>query len=248
MSALSDEDYALLSQDIPSHTDPFIKQFLDGSAALQSREAPLRSDAAFRNSLSPIARRAAAIVSRVIGHENAQSQRNPTPSTDGTDPESSPLWPIVQRMPKGACLQTHLEHAVDASHVIDMLLSTPGMHVAASQSLSSADARRDAEVKISFRKGEEGDQPVWHELYAPGKWQGVRGAAETFPDGGKEGFRSWMVQRCSLPDESRSSSQRCGKSLRLLQSIICYEPIFRAFVKKLLENLNEDAVSWAELR
>lgn len=267
--SLSDEDYAALAEDVPSPSDPFIQQFIKGSTALHHQEAGLRADAPFRKSLSPIAKRADAIVARIRAHEistvwrpSEQPHHEMTVHPGMLFPQAKPLlettnlWRIVKRMPKGSALHSHLDGMVDFDHVLDVLMSTPGMHISAEAPLSSPKALSDAVVRIRFRKKEDSEHSIWSDDYVPATWRSIMTAADEYPHGGKQGFLRWLKDQCTLtqkesiekhhgPDNIWHSFGRC---FHFSDSIIYYEPIFRAFLRRLMKSLHEDSVSWIELR
>lgn len=270
--SLSDEVYEELAQDVPSPDDPFIQQFISGSRSLHIKEAALRSDAPFRSSLSPIARRADAIVSRIRSQEN-ETVWTPAAHHDTASPnmtvhpgmpfiqakpliETTNLWRIVRRMPKGAALHSHMDGMVDFDYLFDVMMKTPGMHVSADATLSSPEALREAKVYFRFRKREDSETSIWDGGYLPGTWRRLDKAAEEFPDGGKEGFLRWLKDQCALtPKESLEKHhgpdaiwKSFGRCFHFADSIIHYEPIFRAFLQGLMSTLHADGVSWIELR
>lgn len=132
MPPISDADYAaLLAEEVPTASDPVIKQFLAARDALRSEELKQRSDHSFRQSLSPIARRAHAIVSRIRDEEQrtiwtpeldetlATAGKGGRPEGMTVHPgmafslakglmEGTRLWGIVRRLPKGGLLRMFL--------------------------------------------------------------------------------------------------------------------------------------------
>jgi len=83
-------------------------------------------DYKFRKSLSPTAKRAAAIVSRIRKHEADTVWTKETVEEEGDvypgmmftlakdRMEKTELWRIVKKMPKGCLLHAHLEAMVDS--------------------------------------------------------------------------------------------------------------------------------------
>jgi adenosine deaminase CECR1 len=70
--------------------------------------------------------------------------------------ESTKLWQIVRKMPKGALLHAHMDAMVDFDYLFDVLLSTPGMHIYCNKSLSDPVALEAAAVKFRYCKTEKG--------------------------------------------------------------------------------------------
>ncbi|KAL8863829.1 MAG: hypothetical protein Q9198_010301, partial [Flavoplaca austrocitrina] len=59
-----------IEEGLPQPTDQFIQQYYQGREALIEQEKAQRSDASFRQSLSPLAAAACAIVSRIRAEEH----------------------------------------------------------------------------------------------------------------------------------------------------------------------------------
>ena len=60
-----------VEEGIPQTKDPFLQKYFDGREALIEQELSQRSDASFRQSLSPIALEASGIVSRILEEERS---------------------------------------------------------------------------------------------------------------------------------------------------------------------------------
>lgn len=152
--AMPNDVWEEISQDIPSATDPFVQQYLAGRANLIDQEKTTRSDASFRKSLSPIARRACAIVDRIRDHEH-RTVWTPDVEEDMAQAseqcvfpgmmfmmakermESTRLWKIVRTMPKGCLLHAHMDAMVEFDYLLDELMKLPGMHMASDQPLTT---------------------------------------------------------------------------------------------------------------
>ncbi|KAM0285635.1 hypothetical protein ACHAQH_001341 [Verticillium albo-atrum] len=265
--SLSDEDYAQLAQEIPSPNEPFLRHFFAGSTRLQDQESALRADTGFRNSLSPLARRAATIVAKIRTRENETvwtgSQGSEMTVHAGmpfalAKPllETTNLWRIMRRMPKGGVLHAHLNGMVDFDWLLDLLMKTPGMHISAEAALDSSEALTDVTVNLGYRKVETSETSIWTSKYVPGTWRQLEKAASEFTKGGRDGFLKWLKAQCTIskneaveqhhgPDAIWKSFGRC---FEFADSIISYEPIFRAFLRHLMSSLHADNVNWIELR
>lgn len=272
--SFSNEVWDEIAQDIPSTEDPFLQQYLSGRANLITQEKSSRSDASFRASLSPLARRACVIVDRIrdlerdtvwtANLEDQYAQEMHQTIFPGMmfmfakeRMETTKLWKIVRRMPKGALLHAHLDAMVDFDFLLRELLRTPGMHMSSDRSLSGPDARADAEVQFRFRKQETVDGPApWSPEYKPGTLVLLTKVADEFPDGGREGFLSWLLSRCTLGTADSHEHhhgidaiwRKFMKCFVVVSTILAYEPIFRSFLRRLMSLLKADGVNWAELR
>ena len=70
--------------------------------------------------------------------------------------ESTKLWQIIRKMPKGALLHAHMDAMVDFDYLFDVLLATPGMHIYCNKSLSNPPALEAGAVKFRYYKTEKG--------------------------------------------------------------------------------------------
>lgn len=171
--------------------------------------------------------------------------------------ETTRLWSIVRKMPKGALLHAHMDAMVDFDFLVGELLATPGMHMSASAPLSGPQALEDADPSFRFRReADAAAGTIWTDEYVPGRFVPLAQAAGAFPDGGKAGFARWLKGRCVI---SRTDSveqhhgvdaiwRKFAKCFVVVGTIIHYEPMFRAFLKKLMASLHEDGINWVELR
>ncbi|PVH79799.1 adenosine deaminase [Cadophora sp. DSE1049] len=270
-----------------------VHSFFGNRSDLISREKQQRSDFHFRQTLSPTAQRACTIVSRIRQQEHttiwSSNQRKPHLNTGSFPPpasssqegeeeelfpgmifnsaknhmETTQLWRIVQRMPKGALLHCHLGAMVDLEWLFQQAVQTEGMVIYASEALSHEKVREriDVNVRIEFSAScdevEDGSgKGIWEAGYEPMKNIPLNHAAETFPSGGKAGFCKWMKSRCSIT-QSEAVSNHLGVDAiwRKLQSafmtitpIVYYEPLTRKFLRKFLETAYADGIRWIEMR
>ncbi|KAH7193565.1 uncharacterized protein B0J16DRAFT_81927 [Fusarium flagelliforme] len=270
---MSNDEWEEVSQDIPSLSDPHLQQYLTGRANLISQEKKSRSDASFRASLSPIAQRACDIVDRIRDQENDKvwtpqvEEELAQARNERIFPgmmfmlakdrmEKTNLWKIVRRMPKGALLHAHMDAMVNFDFLFDQLLSLPGMHISSDQPLNTDESREEATPSFRYRKQTDSDTSIWDENYKPGTFALLTKSADEFPNGGRVGFLKWLKGRCTL-SVTDSHEQHHGidaiwekfvKCFMVCATIIHYEPMYRAFLRKLMKTLKDDGVNWAELR
>ena len=264
-----------LALGLPQPTDPFIQQYFSGRDALVDQEKSTRSDTSFRSSLAPLANEACAIVARIRQEErntiwtstNAATGEN----TKGTffpgmmfglareKMEGTKLWRIVEKIPKGALLHAHFEAMVDAEWLIDTALETEGMGLVSSNRLESSEARESGSVLFQYVKSlssTEANPSIWSESYDTGSVVHAAKAADNFPEGGREGFRKWLMKKCVISKEESLDHhlgldaiwQRFGSCFLIIKSILFYEPIFRAAFRRLLEELLSDGIKWVDFR
>lgn len=171
--------------------------------------------------------------------------------------ESTKLWRIARKMPKGTLLHAHMIAMVDLEWLFHEVLATPGMCFCSPEALTSEEACQKALVRFEFsRTSEYGGTPIWTHDYVPNTLVPAAIAADTYPDGGRSGFISWLKNRSSIIDKESvehhlgvdSIWRKFTSVFRILASIVYYEPILRRFINKLLLTLVEDGVQWVELR
>ncbi|KAH8599324.1 adenosine deaminase family protein-like protein [Bisporella sp. PMI_857] len=273
-TTLPEEDWEEIRQGVPTTDDPFIRKYMEGQAALIAQEKKQRSDYAFRNSLSPIAKEACEIVNRIreeekktiwtAEFEDALAQETGVNIYPGmmfglakNRMETTKLWQIVRRMPKGALLHAHFDALVDQEFLFETLLSTPGMHIYCSTPISTPHELEIAPVKFRYMNNEHvNEKSIWSSEYIPNTPVLLTEAVANFPNGGKAGFLSWLSSRCTIT-ETESIEHHHGVDavwrkfqsvFVILSTIVFYEPIFKKFMIRMLQQLLADGVKWVDVR
>ncbi|KAK4122495.1 Metallo-dependent hydrolase [Parathielavia appendiculata] len=166
-------------------------------------------------------------------------------TTGQTIPSARALksWRIIRRMPKGALLRTHCCSLADIDHLIETALEIPGVSISCPTShLATVAARKETGLCIRFRGMEDPDDcSLWAHDYTPGTFMSLTKAAGSYPEGGRQGFVEWLKGRCRMSGPSSGDSDLTGLML-------FYEPIWRAFLQRLMTNLVEEGIAWLELR
>jgi adenosine deaminase CECR1 len=260
---------------IPSLDEPFLQKYLDGRDALIAQEKRQRSDHAFRESMTPMAAEAAATVSAIRFQEQqtiwTHDFEDEIAKKEGIEVfpgmmfnlakdrmEKSKLWQIVRKMPKGALLHCHLEAMGDLNWLIEQAFTTEGICITAGAPLDSATSL--LKLPFIFRHVKSPNtaesQSIWTSSYIPNEPIPINVAAANFPDGGKEGFILWLKSRVTITRQE-SLDQHLGPNdvwrkfiscFGVLASLQHYEPIFRRFIRNILQGLLEDGVRWVDLR
>lgn len=172
--------------------------------------------------------------------------------------ESTKLWKIVEKMPKGALLHCHFGATVDIDWVFREALNTPGMYIYASEPMTSKKALATAQFLFGYSSSTPTADPasIWRSGYVPNTWVKAHDAADAFPNGGRDGFISWLHDRCII-NEKESTEHHLGvnevwrkmsAAFPIIASVTYYEPIYRSFVRKLFKTLLADGVRWLEVR
>ncbi|MCJ1253661.1 hypothetical protein MMC24_001473 [Lignoscripta atroalba] len=265
-----------IEEGLPQPTDPFIQKYLAGREALIEQERSTRSDASFRSSLTPLAAEACTIVSRIRAEEHQDlwtdefqdsllGEEYGGPVYPGMmftlargRMEKSKLWQIVRKMPKGALLHAHFDAMIDIEWLVGVALATEGMCMWADENLQTREARQAVPVQFQYggRSVKEDDVSIWSQDYPAKHLVPVQRAAASFPDGGREEFKKWLISRCTITmeeslDHHRGHNavwQKFTSCFPVIGSMLFYEPIFRAAVQRLLRELLDDGVRWVDLR
>ncbi|RPA94313.1 Metallo-dependent hydrolase [Choiromyces venosus 120613-1] len=202
-----------------------ISEHLKKREELVAKEKELRHDHEFRKSLSPTAKHAAAIVSRIRQHEAETVWTKETEEEEGDiypgmmftlakeRMERTELWRIVKRMPKGCLLHAHLEAMVDMDWLFDVALNTPGIHIYSDIPLTTSKALEKANIQFTYSTtSPKAIAGLYSSKYEPGSLILVTEVADSFPanlllneDSGnktsREGFREWIISRITITAE-----------------------------------------------
>ena len=263
-----------IEEGLPQFEDQFIQKYFQGREALVDQEKSQRSDAAFRQSLTPLATEACAIVSRILVEERETiwigEFQDDLARKEGVNlhpgmmftlardtMEKTKSWQIVKKMPKGALLHAHQDAMIDVDWLIDEVLETDGMVMLAEESLYGPTARAQVEVFFSYsKKSLATASSIWTEGYQASHPVSMKEAAASFPDGGTEGFKTWLKSRCTItPEESIKHHHGLDAVWRKfhscfspLNSMEYYEPILRVSMQRLLRQLVDDGLRWVDFR
>ncbi|CAD6573654.1 MAG: hypothetical protein ASARMPRED_006232 [Alectoria sarmentosa] len=263
-----------IEEGLPQFEDQFIQKYFQGREALLDQEKSQRSDAAFRQSLTPLATEACAIVSRILAEEHQKiwtsEFQDDLARQEGVKlhpgmmftlardtMEKTKSWQIVKRMPKGALLHAHQDAMIDVDWLIDEVLATEGMVMLAEESLYGPMARAEGKVIFRYSKGPLATaSSIWSGEYQASHPVSMKEAATSFPDGATEGFKTWLKNRCTItPEESIKHHHGLDAVWRkftscfpTLDSLEYYEPILRASMQRLLRQLVDDGLRWVDFR
>lgn len=259
---------------LPQVGDQFIQQYLQGREALVDQERSSRSDYAFRQSLTPLATEACAIVSRILAEERrdvwTSEFQDDLAKREGVSLHSGMMfslaretmektrsWQIIKKMPKGALLHAHQDAMIDVDWLIDEVISTNGMAMLAAEGLCDRKALETASISFRYTKASLADSPsIWGSDYQASQLVSVKDAATSFPDKGLDGFRSWLKSRCTItPEESIKHHhgldavwRKFSSCFPPLNSMEYYEPILRASIQRLLRQVVHDGLRWVDFR
>jgi adenosine deaminase CECR1 len=100
------------------------------------------------------------------------------------------------------------------------------------------------------------EKSIWSSGYIPNTPTLLTKAVESFPNGGRSGFLAWLKSRCTITNiESIEHHhgvdavwRKFSSVFTILNTIIFYEPIFRSFMRRMMQQLLADGVKWIDLR
>ena len=171
--------------------------------------------------------------------------------------EKTKLWKIVKRMPKGALLHCHFEAMIDTDWLLDELFAYDGLHIEAPASLHDEAALKSVVPELSWKKATASpSSSIWSADYKANEAIPLDAAADSFPNGGRPGFRDWYKSRTSITHEEsllhhdgpNEIWRKFISCFRVLGTALCWETIFKKAVKRMLSMLNEDGVRYVEVR
>ena len=231
-------------------------------------------DKTFRDSLSDIAKKAVAIVGRIKLEEQqtlwTKQYEDSLADQDGDiypgmmfslakdRMESSKLFKIIRKMPKGALLHCHLEAMVEFKYILEDAFKLDCIYLKSSTSLNTPEALSKASVGFCFSESplQTTSISIWDAEYKADDLVSLNEAADTFPEGGRSGFIDWMNSRCTItPDESirhhdgpNEIWRKFFSAFGVIRTIIYHPTIFRGYVLRLCQQLHADGVEWADVR
>ena len=171
--------------------------------------------------------------------------------------ESSKLWNIVKKMPKGALLHCHFEAMVEIERILEDAFTMPEVCLVSSIPLSSEAAREKATLSFSIcNTPPEPTTSLWSEEYKPDTPVPITSAADWFPNNGRAGFVAYMRTRCAITpreairqyDGPNDIWQKFYSTFAIVRSVVFHPPLFRKFVYRVCEQLHADGVEWADIR
>ena len=243
---------------------------------MEASAESLMEDAAFRRKSLPVAIQASIIISKLRSEELGSvwtrsledhlAEKTTNLLNGATSIETmlkTRVWKIAKRFPKGSLLHAHLAGMIDIEWLVETALNTTGMCIFASQSMSTAEAREAGDVIFQFSASKTeafqhqfSKTTLWEPAYVARELIPLRVAASTFPEGGLQGFVTWMRKKCTISQDHEENRrrgpsallQKFGRCFPIIDSLLFYEPILRLALKRIFEALVEDRIMYAEFR
>ncbi|KAM3455306.1 hypothetical protein MY3296_002494 [Beauveria thailandica] len=187
---------------VPSVNHAAVQKHKFARSAMIALEKSQRQDHAFRQNLSPTAKKADEIVRAIRQDEIDHFWRVHSVSGDDTTerfagqmfPLARPyiletkLWRVVKRMPKGALLHAHLLAMLPYEVLLDTVFHTDGMTVSSSHNLATEESRREASILFSYSEATPLNSPTIESTdYVPRTPVSIQSVLMSFP-GGEEAF------------------------------------------------------------
>ncbi|OAP56166.1 hypothetical protein AYL99_09345 [Fonsecaea erecta] len=266
-----------VEQGIPQVDDPFIQKYMAGRQALIEQEKKQRHDRAFKQNMSPMAKQAAKIMASIRRRElqtvwtsefeDSLADKNGGNLYPGMmftlardRMETTELWKIVEKMPKGALLHAHLDAMIDIDWLVDQALAEKGFCMVAPEGLSDKSKRTSGALQFRYYpdevvKKQKSTGSIWSAGYTPNTPVTMREAQRTFPDDDQT-FKKWLISRCTITaEESLCHHHGLDAIWKKFQStflvitwMFTYEPIFRRAIQRLLGQLAADGIIYVDFR
>ena len=139
----------------------------------------------------------------------------------------SKLFKIIQQMPKGGLLHSHLDATVNTRLLLKLGLAQPAMHIRVPEKLTASNLQT---VPLEFLALPEHLRSkdklgLTHEDYVPSTWIQLQVARETFDPkfGGPAGFDDWVENSLTInPAEAYGSHNTVTKVQISLSALVCY--------------------------
>ncbi|KAJ5116726.1 hypothetical protein N7456_001074 [Penicillium angulare] len=234
-------------------------------AALQQQEREISFDFAFKRDQSSLETKASAVFDRIriaeydrlkstFGFERGQKFYSILPSLEDSD-----LLRIARRSPKGALLHCHFDAMLPPEVMLPMAQQMTNMHIKCTEPLVSPD---------SFSKGLPEMQllsqtkalamshvNIFDEFYSSEDFMLYSDFRRSFPTGEK-GADEWLLSKIELqkddaysPERTVNSVWQCmNSSMRINRGLLRYESAWRDYTRRVIWNLVEDGISYAEIR
>ena len=209
---------------IPQPEDEFIQKYMDGRNALIEQEKKQRHDRMFKLNMSPLARQAAKIMASLRKKElqsiwtsdfdESLSDKNGGNLYPGMmfslardRMQTTELWKIIEKMPKGALLHAHLDAMIDVDWLVDQALNEKGLCLQAAEGLSDKQKRSILPFQVRYYSDDQLSKlktgsSIWTVGYEANAPVPIRDAQRLFPDDDTT-FKKWIVNRCTItPEES----------------------------------------------
>ncbi|CAE6452842.1 unnamed protein product [Rhizoctonia solani] len=172
---------------------------------------------------------------------------------------STELYQIMKQLPKGGLLRGHMNTMCDVEFIYKVALEYPAIHIRVDSRVTPDDPLPLPEFKplspdliMEYTK----TPSLTCTDYIPGTWVPLGKARSEFSYGGPEAFDKWIVGSLALGanegsrdhDTLAKARKKFMSAYRLGRGIVCYEPILKRLLRRILLSLVEDGLCYAEIR
>ncbi|CCA69259.1 related to adenosine deaminase [Serendipita indica DSM 11827] len=266
-----------------------VDSYLAKRKELIEEDTSLRADRAKLRNLTPLEAKAEALVRQIRKHEAEEvfsftlflhevpdvasnqiwSQKNeslehPFPGmaflTAKKTIESTRIFKIIKKMPKGALLHAHLEATVDARVLLDLALEHPNICIRSPCAIDASNMGNIlpdfAPLPLAQLKELEASPSITSSYYNPGTYIPIHKARNEWPASLGNGFDDWVIRAIVInPTEAYGTHNTTVKiwdkfvsCFSVIRGLVAYEPVYRKYIRALFESCIEDGVSYAEIR
>jgi len=176
--------------------------------------------------------------------------------------KESTVWRIIERMPKGALLHAHMDAMFDIDWLVDQVFCEEGLCILAPDALTDEASRQNGLLEIRYVEPQAASTDrsrsgnIWTTDYESMTPVPITIAAVSFPAGGAEGFKEWLISRCVISEDESyyhhhgldaiwQKFQRCFLTIGWL---LFYEPVFRRGMQRMLGQLADDGINYVDFR
>ncbi|KAF4340827.1 adenosine deaminase [Fusarium beomiforme] len=269
----SEVDPAKISETARQH--PSILQYHADREALIQSEKTQRHDVAFAASMSPVAKRASALLASLRQKElreiwNADLGVNGTAIGDApcygmafplsrNRMETTKTWEMLDKMPKGALLHAHFDAMVDVDWLVERCLREPNLCLVCPVDgglLTDAAPRPLVIFDDSVSTSNNEECNIWSSSYRANNPMLMAEAKSRFLSTQGMDFEQWIFKQCILsPDDSLLHHQGIDAIWQKFQNCIpfvgeflFYEPVFRDAMQRLLGQLAGNGIMYVDFR
>jgi len=149
---------------------------------------------------------------------------------------------------------------LEVDWLLDRALETEGVHIYSDMPLTPENLQA-ALIEFEYSAvTQSSSESIYSSSYTPATKIPLTDAVSSFPCSTtttpRDAFRVWFKSRTTItPDESMKHHEginviwaKFQSVFRVVHGIIYYEPIFRLFVREILENVHADGCMWADIR
>lgn len=146
---------------------------------------------------------------------------------------------------------------VDLDWLIEGAFTTQGIHIHADAHLDPTSSDNSTPFLFKWLHAPKtAGASIWSDEYVAHEYVPIDVAADTFPAGGKEGFKKWLKSRVTITQEESLRHhhgpndvwRKFTSCFGILASLLFYEPTYRMFLRRMFKDLLDDGVRYVDIR